>query len=94
MMPRGVMLPVILGSSWEKDEGHSGMALVSQAVMGPTELAHLRMGHVAESTLGKMAKAGALQGLPLGEEEVPPCQACLLGKMKRPQFPEHPYPES
>jgi len=51
------------------------------------------MGHVAESTLRKMAGAGHLKGLELGEEVLPPCKACLLGKMKHQPYKESLTPE-
>jgi hypothetical protein len=91
--PKGGEAAVVIGTPKEQKEGKQSMALVSQAVMGQTELAHQRMGHVAESTLRKMAGAGHLKGLELGEEVLPPCKACLLGKMKHQPYKENLHPE-
>ena len=70
-----------------------GEAWIAESVVGPVELAHQRMGHVAASTLHQMESKGIVQGLGLeGVTEVqakamPPCEPCLLGKTKRQPFP-------
>jgi len=54
------------------------------------ELAHQRMAHVAPSTLKKMETAGAVSGLQLGgkPEEMPSCEACMMGKATKQPFPD------
>jgi len=78
---------VVLGKEGAQEQ--DGTVLVTQAVMGAKELAHQRMGHVSESTLKQMQALGALQGLELGGEDMPPCQVCMIAKMKQAPFPEN-----
>ena len=66
-----------------------GQANVVVPALGPLELAHQRMGHVAPSTLKKMVAENAVTGLEVGKaDEMQKCEACMLGKIVRQPFPD------
>ena len=74
----------------------TGAAEAAGGILGPVELAHQRMAHVAPSTLKKMETAGAVSGLQLGgkPEEMPSCESCMMGKEPSSPSPMCPSPQS
>jgi len=52
--------------------------------INPTKMWHLKLGHINQDKIHKMAKDGYL-GL-LGSELMPTCECCLKGKMSRSPF--------
>ncbi|CAL8168066.1 unnamed protein product [Prunus armeniaca] len=52
--------------------------------INPTKMWHLKLGHINQAKIHKMAKDGYLG--PLGSELMPTCECCLKGEMSRSPF--------
>jgi len=88
--PAGTSMAVIGETSPFPIPRDEGDAYAVTGLLGAVELAHKRLVHVAPSTLKRMVDKGAVTGIELGEkpEEMPRCEACLLGKIVRKPFPD------